>query len=275
MPLECVAIRKAAQNQMVSGKCDRCIMVPAVTEVSFRHLAQIKGKHLPAGRPPGFFCVAARAAEAVRPAPVSQIRGASRIVREPLLEFAQGAGEVSHERALRCLCSRYVLTIRRLLRHLHMVAIRPTGFRGISNSVSCSTIFTILLFPNALTVPIPLCTVFSVLSVYSISTFFVAPTSEGRKETATTFSIGTVTRKNPHFGNEICLLSTEIYMKEKSTGKNSAKIATSVSIFNMLSQSFPDVISNMKKKARTNNAKPQAIVRVAVDILNIFLIRKW
>src|SRR5271166_2598544 len=92
-----------------------------------------KGKHLPAGRPPGFFCVAARAAEAVRPAPVSQIGGASRIVREPLLEFAQGAGEVSHERALRCLCSWYVLTIRRLLRHLHMVAIRPTGFRGISN----------------------------------------------------------------------------------------------------------------------------------------------
>src|SRR5271166_4574365 len=111
---------------MHNGASGHRILLPA--------LGADKGKHLPAGRPPGFFCVAARAAEAVRPAPVSQIGGASRIVREPLLEFAQGAGEVSHERALRCLCSWYVLTIRRLLRHLHMVAIRPTGFRGISNS---------------------------------------------------------------------------------------------------------------------------------------------
>ena len=42
MPLECVAIRKAAQNQMVSGKCERCMIVPAVTEISFRHSAHRK-----------------------------------------------------------------------------------------------------------------------------------------------------------------------------------------------------------------------------------------
>ena len=42
MPLECVAIRKAAQNQTVRGRCDRCRIVPAVAEVSFRHLAQMK-----------------------------------------------------------------------------------------------------------------------------------------------------------------------------------------------------------------------------------------
>src|SRR5271163_2130493 len=33
MPLECVAITCAAQNQVVSGNFDRCIAVPAVSEV--------------------------------------------------------------------------------------------------------------------------------------------------------------------------------------------------------------------------------------------------
>jgi hypothetical protein len=42
MPLECVAIRNAAQNQMVSGKCERCRIVPAVTGISFRHRAHRK-----------------------------------------------------------------------------------------------------------------------------------------------------------------------------------------------------------------------------------------
>src|SRR6516164_647542 len=102
--------------------------------------------------------------------------------------------------------------------------------------------------------------------------FFVAPTSEGRRDTAITFSIGTVTRKTPHFGNEISFSSTEMYIKEKSTGKKSANTATTVSIFNMLSQSFPDVISKIKKNSKTNNAKPQAIFLVPVDILNTFFI---
>src|SRR5512132_3602619 len=42
MPLECVAIRKAAQNQTLSGRCARCITVPAVTEVSLPQVAQAK-----------------------------------------------------------------------------------------------------------------------------------------------------------------------------------------------------------------------------------------
>jgi hypothetical protein len=33
MPLECVAMRWAAQNQAVSESFERCITVPAVTEV--------------------------------------------------------------------------------------------------------------------------------------------------------------------------------------------------------------------------------------------------
>jgi hypothetical protein len=33
MPLECVAIRNAAQNQIVSGSLLACMIVPAVTEV--------------------------------------------------------------------------------------------------------------------------------------------------------------------------------------------------------------------------------------------------
>src|ERR1700693_1464580 len=33
MPLECVVIRCAAQNHVVSGNLERCITVPAVTEV--------------------------------------------------------------------------------------------------------------------------------------------------------------------------------------------------------------------------------------------------
>ena len=33
MPLECVAIRNAAQNQVVSGSLLACMIVPAVTEV--------------------------------------------------------------------------------------------------------------------------------------------------------------------------------------------------------------------------------------------------
>jgi hypothetical protein len=33
MPLECVAIRNAAQNQIVSGRLLACMIVPAVTEV--------------------------------------------------------------------------------------------------------------------------------------------------------------------------------------------------------------------------------------------------
>jgi hypothetical protein len=33
MPLECVAMRCAAQNQVVSGSFERCIAVPAVIEV--------------------------------------------------------------------------------------------------------------------------------------------------------------------------------------------------------------------------------------------------
>src|SRR5271155_3713328 len=33
MPLECVAIKCAAQNHIVSGNFDRCIAVPAVSEV--------------------------------------------------------------------------------------------------------------------------------------------------------------------------------------------------------------------------------------------------
>jgi hypothetical protein len=33
MPLECVAIKNAAQNQIVSGSLLACMMVPAVTEV--------------------------------------------------------------------------------------------------------------------------------------------------------------------------------------------------------------------------------------------------
>jgi hypothetical protein len=33
MPLECVAIKNAAQNQIVSGSLLACMIVPAVTEV--------------------------------------------------------------------------------------------------------------------------------------------------------------------------------------------------------------------------------------------------
>jgi hypothetical protein len=33
MPLECVAIRNAAQNQIVSGSLLACMIVPVVTEV--------------------------------------------------------------------------------------------------------------------------------------------------------------------------------------------------------------------------------------------------
>ena len=64
-------------------------------------------------------------------------------------------------------------------------------------------------------------------------------------------------------------------MKEKSAGKNSAKIATSVSIFNMLSQPVPDIICNIKKNIRMNDANPHVVVRVAVDILNVCLMREW
>ena len=42
MPLECVAIMKAAQNQIVSGRCERCMTVPAVTEVSLRQVLHAK-----------------------------------------------------------------------------------------------------------------------------------------------------------------------------------------------------------------------------------------
>jgi hypothetical protein len=33
MPLECVAIKNAAQNHIVSGSLRACMIVPAVTEV--------------------------------------------------------------------------------------------------------------------------------------------------------------------------------------------------------------------------------------------------
>lgn len=37
MPLECVAVRWVAQKQVVSGRSEWCVTVPAVTEVSLRH----------------------------------------------------------------------------------------------------------------------------------------------------------------------------------------------------------------------------------------------
>jgi len=39
MPLECVAIKNAVQNQVVSGNLLACKIVPAVTEVCLPHVA--------------------------------------------------------------------------------------------------------------------------------------------------------------------------------------------------------------------------------------------
>ena len=101
MPLECVAIGKAAQNHTVSGRCERCRIVPAVTEVSFRHPAHRKVGTLRLGKLPALRSPAMRAAEAVWPALGGQIGGARRIVGKTHLKFAQGTGVVSHERTLR------------------------------------------------------------------------------------------------------------------------------------------------------------------------------
>jgi len=46
IPLECVAIRYAAQNQTVSGSFEPCITVPAVTEVCLPQPAHSRVKAL-------------------------------------------------------------------------------------------------------------------------------------------------------------------------------------------------------------------------------------
>ena len=46
MPLECVAIKNAAQNQIVSGSLLACMIVPAVTEVCRPQSAHSKVKAL-------------------------------------------------------------------------------------------------------------------------------------------------------------------------------------------------------------------------------------
>src|SRR5512144_2781308 len=98
MPLECVAIRKAAQNQTLSGRCARCITVPAVTEVSLPQVAQAKVR---TGRQASRLAFELPQPGQRKPAGHREMLGACRIVRKTLLELAQRTRKAGHERTLR------------------------------------------------------------------------------------------------------------------------------------------------------------------------------
>ncbi len=82
MPLECVAMRCAAQNHTGNGNFERCITVPAVTEAPTTAAVHSQGcargsSATPRGR------VASGAHEAVRPASLEQKCLAARLIRKP------------------------------------------------------------------------------------------------------------------------------------------------------------------------------------------------
>jgi hypothetical protein len=90
-----------------------------------------------------------------------------------------------------------------------------------------------------------------------------------------------VTRKNPHLEKEMLVSSIDMYMHENNVGKKNAKTATSISIFNMLNKSFPEVVSNTRKKRHINAANPQTAFCVPDEILKVVFIllpvgmREW
>ena len=90
MPLECVAMRCAAQNHAVSGSLERCIAVPAVIEV-WRPQSRHSYKRGRLFRLRRAALAAARADEPVRPAPFEQEGRAARFVRKCLLKFGKRA----------------------------------------------------------------------------------------------------------------------------------------------------------------------------------------
>ena len=75
--------------------------------------------------------------------------------------------------------------------------------------------------------------------------------------------------------------SIDMYMHENNVGKKNAKTATSVSIFNTLNKSFPEVASNTRKKRHINAANPQTAFCVLDEILKVVFIlfalgmREW
>ena len=98
MPLECVAIKCAAQNHIVSGNFDRCIAVPAVSEVcrpQSRH-SNKRGRLLQGHSA----CPAARGTnKPVWPASCKKKPSAARLVRKFFLELRQRAS-APHRSAL-------------------------------------------------------------------------------------------------------------------------------------------------------------------------------
>jgi len=75
--------------------------------------------------------------------------------------------------------------------------------------------------------------------------------------------------------------SIDMYMHENNVGKKNAKTATSISIFNMLNKSFPEVASNTRKKRHINAANHQTAFFVPDEILKVVFIllpvgmREW